>query len=491
MDLYFSDHFKVKETILEQYGAFNISLVTDLPLFIDPFLLFNSRNKRYRQLHDDIIKYLIFLKDKSTSQTLESGPLKAWYVFKEVKQNWFGYSVAGNKGSALGPGFGRALNANLHRLFYEFGQERVSRGSHLEKLCLLKDGVGKDNISDFATNLIKEFLLSYTQTFAQRYLDESLRRIFRVRRVRFNYETQSWEDGEFELPHFKGDFVILTPKNLLTKDETWINKTDLYEGFDRIPPAISDDELRFKVNNYFLSQIPKHPGKAKEPTKKERVAAAAATIQAFPQLIDYYIKGKEESGALAESISSDKVGVSRNVYINNVRQFVVGLQNTEFYAPAQNSYEEAKRKITILKHHIENNDGYKLFYHRGERIKGEDDLQLLFSLVCCQSSISDVNREVNNGRGPVDFKLSKASADKTLVEFKLASNNKLERNLQKQVEIYERANQATHSFKVIVYFTESEHKRVIGILKRIGLDGKENIVLIDARKDNKISASNA
>ena len=490
MDLYFSDHFKAKEADLEKYGAFNISLVADLPLFIDPFLLFNSKKKKYQQLHDDIIKYLVFLKEKSTSQTIDTGALKAWYVFKEVEQNWLGFSVSGNKGSALGLDFGRALNENLHKIFSEFGQEKVTKGSHLEKLCLIKDGVGKDNISDFATNLVKGFLLDYTQTFAQKHIAESLREKFRVQRVRFNYDTETWEEATFDLPKFKNDFVILTPKELLTKDETWINKKDLFEDFDRIPNAIADDELRHKVNNYFLSRIPRDPKKKKEPTKQEKAAAAFATIQEFPELIDYYIKSKEESGDLAESISSEKVAFSQKFYINNVQQFIAGLQNKSFYASAKNSQEEAKKKIGILKEYIENNDGYKLFYHNGQRIKGEKDLQLLFGLVCHESSIFDTNREVNNGRGPVDFKISKGNADKTLVEFKLASNKKLEQNLQKQVEIYQKANKTMSSFKAIIYFTEEEHKRVIEILNRTGLTGKENIVLIDGRNDNKVSASN-
>ena len=39
MDIYFSDFFQVSPDILEKYGAFNVSLINDLPLFIDPFLL--------------------------------------------------------------------------------------------------------------------------------------------------------------------------------------------------------------------------------------------------------------------------------------------------------------------------------------------------------------------------------------------------------------------------------------------------------------------
>src|SRR3989338_8195736 len=491
MDLYFSDHFKAKEADLEKYGAFNISLVADLPLFIDPFLLFNSKKKKYKQLHYDIIKHLVFLKEKSTSQTIDTGALKAWYVFKEVEQNWLGFSVSGNKGSALGLDFGRALNENLHKIFSEFGQEKVTKGSHLEKLCLIKDGVGKDNISDFATNLVKEFLLDYTKKLEKKHIDGSLREKFRVQRVRFNYDTETWEEATFDLPKFKNDFVILTTKELLTKDETWINKKDLFENFERIPNAIADNELRFKINNYFLSRIPKDPKKKKEPTKQEKATAAFATLQEFPQLIDYYIKFKEENGEQAESISAEKVVFSQQFYINNVQQFIAGLQTKNFYTSVKNSNEEAKKKIEILKEYIENNDGYKLFYHNGERIKGEKDLQLLFGLVCHESSVFDINREVNNGRGHVDFKISKGNTDKTLVEFKLASNKKLEQNLQKQVEIYQKANKTMSSFKVIIYFTKDEHKRVIAILNKIELNGKENIVLIDGRNDNKVSASNA
>jgi len=49
MKLYFSDFFEVSRSELEEHGAFDVSLLADLPLFIDPFLLFNSR-KRTRAL---------------------------------------------------------------------------------------------------------------------------------------------------------------------------------------------------------------------------------------------------------------------------------------------------------------------------------------------------------------------------------------------------------------------------------------------------------
>ena len=40
--IYFTDFFEVAPEVLESYGALNISLINDLPLFVDPFLLFDS-----------------------------------------------------------------------------------------------------------------------------------------------------------------------------------------------------------------------------------------------------------------------------------------------------------------------------------------------------------------------------------------------------------------------------------------------------------------
>src|SRR5205823_12472432 len=139
--------------------------------------------------------------------------------------------------------------------------------------------------------------------------------------------TESWEERTFELPKFGRSFVILTPKALLTKGDTWINKEDLIKDFDQVPTMIDDDELRFKVNNYFLSQLSLDPARAgKRPTKKEREAAAAATLQEFPSvIIDYYIKLKEDQGDKATSISGEKVAFSEILYIENVKQFMAGL----------------------------------------------------------------------------------------------------------------------------------------------------------------------
>ena len=48
--------------------------------------------------------------------------------------------------------------------------------------------------------------------------------------------------------------------------------------------------------------------------------------------------------------------------------------------------------------------------------------------------------------------------DKTLIEFKLASNSKLKSNLQHQLSIYAKANDTDKYISVILYFTDKEEE---------------------------------
>lgn len=483
--VYFSDFFEVEPSVLEEYGAFDVSLINDLPLFIDPFLLFNSSKREYQELHENMLKYLGFLRDKAQEKEISPGLLKAWFMFPEIKQNWLGFSKNGNGGSGLGPDFAVALHSNLNSVLSGFGNETVTKSSHLEKICIIKEKVGKDNISDFTTRLIHEYLLKYTQTFALNHLDKKYVKKVAVNNVRFNYKTESWERDNYQLPYINGDYVLLTPTDILTKDDTWINKTDMVKDFSLIPECIDNEQLRFQINNYFFSILPK------KPSAKDRSLAVSRVIQQFPEFVDYYIKYKEQRGDQAQANSSQKVKDSAQFYVEQFKELIVLLEShTAFYKTKYDTYEDSFKRVLFLKHVIENNDGYRIFYSKGAPIKKEEDLQILYRLTWFATD-SDVNREVNNGRGPVDFKVSKGNKDKTLIEFKLASNSQLKKNLQNQVPIYEAANETKKSIKVILYFSEQELKKVQKVLQELGLQEAKNIILIDARNDNKPSASTA
>ncbi len=489
MATFFNDHFDIDPNVVEEYGAYNVSLITDLPLFIDPFLLFNSENAEYRALHDRIIEYLLFLKQKSALGSMSDALLRSWYCFPEVKQTWLGFSEFNNSGRGLGLDFARVLHSSLHELFREFGEEKITRGSHLEKVCLIKEGVGRDNISDFTTNLIKEYLYTYTEQFALAHLQATQCKRVAIRRVTFNYKTETWSSRQFTLPWANGDHVVLTPSDILTRDENWISRHDLISDFEKIPVAIPDAQLRAQVSNYFHSTLKRE--KDKEPTKKDIAAAASATIHEFPEIIDYYIRMKEESGGEAASISAEKIQLARLIFNEQIQQLQALLGGSPFYGTTSTTYEEAHARLGYLKDVIENKGGHRSFYGKnGEPIRAEEDLQVMYRLVWFGTP-SDVSREANDGRGPADFKVSRGARDKTIVEMKLAKNTQLKRNLQKQAEIYQKASDAMRAIKAIVFFTEDELARVRRILKELGLGSSKDVVLIDARSDNKPSGSKA
>ena len=450
MATFTNEYFGIEQSAYDEFGALNVSIINDLPLFIDPFLLFHSQKQEYIELHYQIIKYLIFLRNKAAGGHSNASLLKTWYCFPEIKQNWLGFSVSGNGGTGLGINFAKALHGNLHLLFSDFGTEKITEGSHLEKVCLIAEGVGRDNISDFTTNLIVDYLCIFTEEFAKKNLKPEHRREVHINRAVFNYQTEAWQRKKYILPWINGDFVILTPKDMLTRDDNWINKGDLIRNFEDIPTSITDTQLRTQVFNYFKSVLVRPENR--EPNATERSEAAVHTLLKYPVLIDYYIKLKELAGDRATDLSSEKVIATEIVFIQQLAEIQAILnRQTSYYKVEKTTYLETHARLTYLKDVIENKGGHKLFYHDGVPITRESDLQILFRLVWFGTP-SDAGTEANDGRGPVDFKISRGAKDKTLVEMKLAKNTQLERNLAKQLPIYQAASDAQNGIKAIIFF---------------------------------------
>lgn len=489
----FNEYFEVDKKNIDNYGFFNISLVSDLPLFIDPFHLFYSEKEEYINLHNEIIKYLIFLKNISNNsgKKLSPGIINSYYKFPEVKQNWFGFSSTNNSGRGLGPKFAKSLNDNFNNLFLDFGSEKQSH--HLEKLTLITERVGKDSISDFTTNLIHGFLAKKTEDFAKDYIDEKYRKNFTIKKAEFDYHNQVWKPKTYNLPFFNNDYVLLTPKDLLTKNDIWINKYDFVKDFAEIPVAMSNVELRLQLSNYFNQKLKEYQKtKLNKKTNKlegyqtqeTRTKATIDTVKKFPQSIDVYIKLKEQKGELAKTISNTFVFETESFLENQFSDFV---RKIELKEGTPSTYKESIDRALYFKECIELHDCYTDLYIKDKPVN-EDWIQKMFWLVWFGTDC-DLNRESNNGLGRTDFTISKGKKDKTIIELKLASSNSLEKNILNQLEKYKEVNKTDYGVWIIVFFSEVEYKKVFNILKKYSLENQDNYILIDARRDNKISAS--
>lgn len=99
-----------------------------------------------------------------------------------------------------------------------------------------------------------------------------------------------------------------------------------------------------------------------------------------------------------------------------------------------------------------------------------------------------MSSESNNGRGPVDFNVSIGQNDQVNIEFKLASNPKMEKVLS-QLEVYDAAHGSKYSILVIAYYNDKEKMKVDKFFeesKSVLTEG-ENFFTLDCRL--KVSAS--
>jgi hypothetical protein len=100
-----------------------------------------------------------------------------------------------------------------------------------------------------------------------------------------------------------------------------------------------------------------------------------------------------------------------------------------------------------FKDHVESGGGWKLCVD-----KSESDVQLYFrsmALTYCKVYNLDMSPEVNNGNGPVDFKISYGFNEKVLIEFKLTSNNHWKHGYEVQLPIYMKQENSEHGIYVL------------------------------------------
>lgn len=368
---------------------------------------------------------------------------------------------------------------------------------------LLYDKSGKDKISDMTVNLIKGFLANYTEKFAKKFVSPEYCKMFYIEKSSFNYDTESFNSEEFYLPYIineKGrmEYVLLTPADILREDEPAINRHDYYNQFNRVRASIDNDMLKTLVENYISNAVRDYEEEQKANNKKItetgirkiELRAFGELTKEYPELYDYYVRLREADTEEIQIECMEEVANQLTKLLTNARKLIkLFLQNGYEAGEALDAQEESIKRIKYFKHIIEDCDGYRNFYVKGECIAREVDLQRMFKFVWHGTSYK-ANFEVNNGRGPADTIVDKGIRNQCIIEFKLASNSRLE-HVFEQVKIYEAANCTDGSLIVIFYFTENEWQKSLRMINRYKYEEfiNKSIFLIDCRNDNKKSAS--
>lgn len=191
----------------------------DLPICIDPFLLYKSRDEKLRKLHEQLIS--LFNNGIKLYSEGKQRELDELIVFPEVNEIGFGYSEGAIRGSGLGPQLNKVLAETLAAS--EATQERGLR--HVEELQLVSIGVAADRVSDIAANALKLFLIEYTQKQASLW-NIPLQSSIPINHY-FDFDNLCWCDGYFDLPRnpVTGTPILLVPRRVV-RLLPWINIED-------------------------------------------------------------------------------------------------------------------------------------------------------------------------------------------------------------------------------------------------------------------------
>lgn len=256
----------------------------DISLGIDPFLLYKSRDKIFSELHDKMI--LHFNKGVAAVNEGEFEKAAEIFNFPEAEEIGFGYTVSarGRGGSGLGD-----ITTSLLIETLRASPELLKRGiKHIEEMQLFSVGIGRDRISDITANIIKEFLIGYTQNQCK------LWNIPLVSGVPVNnildLSSLEWYDDYVDLPisSYDNKPIIFVPRRMV-RTLPWIN----YDEFSRVDLSAF---LASKKANKSAAQS----GKKTTISKEDAVALTKSNID----LIDKYVLRKEQTAIDAQPTSS-------------------------------------------------------------------------------------------------------------------------------------------------------------------------------------------
>jgi len=221
-------------------------LSEDVPLYVDPFLLWKSPSQQDQSLHTAIIASINYFGRLGQTNHVEAA--EALVRLSECEE--VGLGLAGNR---EGRRIGKETAGEILSIFANVPQIASNGLRHLEELQLLVDRVARDRISDFACNFLKSWLIDYSIDQCSRVgvptVDVEVADIFDMREQRMRTES-------VRLPcnPETGKPVLLVPKRWL-RHAPWISYDDYFGSSialldEKGVPTDRGEVLNFNRHNY-------------------------------------------------------------------------------------------------------------------------------------------------------------------------------------------------------------------------------------------------
>jgi hypothetical protein len=466
--LKFSEHFNCELDDSDDW--FDLLLNVDTKLFIDPFLIYSSEYADFIGSHAEIVSFFntvfqFIARSEGNEASVFWKKALGLLLFPEAEEFKLGYAGKGRPGAGSGQGFAKVIAGALWESI-EAGVEEIT---HFEQVGILREGIGADRISDITATILRQRFVNYTYRIANG-KNIPIKK-FTYRRGKYDPTFQRWKEITCELPVNPNNKlpILLTPKRYI-RDLPTISANNFWDYCYSNENEILRNDFSFDTTSNV--------------DKKTIVDLA----RKHPELRKKYLKNVESTEPDPYNFEEDKRGVvnwynESSKYCEEYPLRIVFQNKEEFISSINLILEE-------FKNYIRNNGGWSLLWNDDGKPKSEEACQFLLQGIVthrCRACNIDISREVNIGRGPVDFKVSQGYDYRALLELKLAKNSKFWNGLTKQLPKYQEAEGVNIGYFIVVLQTENDLKRLTNIRKYIdevnqstGYQIKH--VVIDARK---------
>lgn len=470
-----SQYFKITRESDDDW--FDPILNADTKLFVDPFLIFKEKTGAWTDAHDIIIKhfdqaFMLIAEGNLNRQSLAYRKALGLLVFHEPKELCLGYTGSGTAGAGSGRGFAQKIGIAI--------ENAINRGvmhlRHFEELGIFELGIGADRISDIACTILKRRLIEYTQDIAKRHgipLDEH-----RIFASGFDQRRLRWITETVKLPTnpTNADPLLLVPGRFLRKLPV-LNSDDWWEDWE-------NERLRTDLNYEVMRNVNK--------------SKIVATAKAYPEAVQEWIEQKEQKPAEPYDFDADPEGVSK--WVSSTEEFANQHPIHFQEISSEEQFLDVIRKIIEqFKLFVEEKGGWSLLWDsQSDKEKPEDAVQLLFRGIgehYCRANNISMDREVNFGRGPVDFKFSSGYKSRAHLEVKKLHSGRFWNGLEEQLPSYMNSDEVSVGWFLAIRYREGEKwdkrqrelsRRVAAVRKQKGL--AVNFDVVDACRP--VSASN-
>jgi hypothetical protein len=471
----FSAYFGVKRRPSDDW--FDPDVAVDTKLFLDPFLLVDEEPRQdslWARAHDLLIAHFArcydLLARGASAGTMSEKVVLGLLSFPEPSELCLGYTASGTSGSGSGARNARLIMGSIVTAI----AAGLDRPEHIEEIGILNEGIGADRISDAACNVLKPLIIKYTKEVARRHRLETSK--LRVRRARCNMASGRWIDENHDLPEnpFTGRGILLVPQRFL-------NSLPVLNADDWFDSTLNAD-LRRDLNVQIGQRVP----------KREIVRLARKHPDRIRRWADDLRKADDVRGY---DFVQDPLGVVR--WQEAGEDFAEKHPLSVSVQSAANLKDFVAKLLEFYRLFIEDQRGWRLLWNDNNTEKPEEAAQLALLGMArpyCRAHGVEIDREVNLGRGPVDFKLTSGPGIRVLIEAKKLHNGDFWNGLERQLPSYLKSDDTRSGWLLALQYrsggvSKTRPRELLSRIKTLNrsLGTSINVTVIDARP--KVSAS--